>query len=158
MNARMPELRHCFETAGFTQVRTLLSSGNVVFTTRTASLDRLARRAEKAMQSELGRSFETFIRPARYLRDLIESDPFAEFSFPSAAKCVVTFLRKAPDTAVALPGARDGASILKVSATEVFSVYVPGPKGASFMGVLERTFGKSITTRTLATVSKCALE
>ena len=154
----MAELGHCFETAGFTQVRTLLSSGNVVFTARAASLDRLARRAERAMHSELGRRFETFVRPARYLQDIIASDPFAEFSFPPVAKRVVTFLRVAPESAVALPGTRDGATILKVDGTEVFSVYVPGPKGAAFMGVLERTFGKSITTRTLATVSKCALE
>ncbi|MDE2325144.1 MAG: DUF1697 domain-containing protein, partial [Betaproteobacteria bacterium] len=29
MNARMPELKACFEAAGFGAVRTLLSSGNV---------------------------------------------------------------------------------------------------------------------------------
>jgi hypothetical protein len=29
MNAKMAELRRCFETAGFTDVRTVLSSGNV---------------------------------------------------------------------------------------------------------------------------------
>lgn len=31
------------------------------------------------------------------------------------------------------------------------------PKGPGFMGLLERTFGKAITTRTLDTVRKCAL-
>ena len=30
MNARMPELKACFEAAGFSGVRTLLSSGNMV--------------------------------------------------------------------------------------------------------------------------------
>jgi hypothetical protein len=39
---------------------------------------------------------------------------------------------------------------------EVFVSYVPNQKGPVFMALLERTFGKSITTRTLDTVRKCA--
>jgi hypothetical protein len=38
----------------------------------------------------------------------------------------------------------------------VFTAYEPSPKGAVFMALLERTFGTDITTRTLATVEKCA--
>ncbi len=34
MNAKMPELRKAFEAAGFTEVKTVLSSGNVVFDAR----------------------------------------------------------------------------------------------------------------------------
>jgi len=30
MNAKMPQLKSCFEAAGFTEVKTVLSSGNVV--------------------------------------------------------------------------------------------------------------------------------
>jgi uncharacterized protein (DUF1697 family) len=37
MNASMPALKACFEAAGFTDVRTLLSSGNVAFDARSAS-------------------------------------------------------------------------------------------------------------------------
>ncbi len=39
MNAKMTQLAYCFETAGFSEVRTLLSSGNVVFSARAASAD-----------------------------------------------------------------------------------------------------------------------
>lgn len=31
MNAKMPELKKAFEAAGFLEVKTVLSSGNVVF-------------------------------------------------------------------------------------------------------------------------------
>ena len=34
MNAKMPDLKAAFEAAGFTDVKTLLSSGNLVFTAR----------------------------------------------------------------------------------------------------------------------------
>ena len=55
-----------------------------------------------------------------------------------------------------LPIERDGASILKLAAGEVFTAYVPHPKGPIFMTMLERNFGKDITTRTFDTVRKCA--
>lgn len=49
MNARMPALKACFEAAAFTEVRTVLSSGNVVFNARSSSLATLERRVERAM-------------------------------------------------------------------------------------------------------------
>jgi len=156
-NARMPELRDCFEAAGFSDVRTLLSSGNVAFSTRASSPAALERRAEEAMQAGLGRTFRTIVRPSAHLQALLASDPFAGFELPPSGKCVVTFLRR-PLAAPAppLPIERDGAAILRLTEAEALSVYVPGAKGPAFMTVLERTFGREITTRTLDTVRKCA--
>lgn len=156
MNARMPELKRAFEAAGFSDVRTLLSSGNVAFSARKAAPKSLELRAERAMPSELDRSFATTVRPAAHLQALIQSEPFAEFELPPKAKRVITFLRTGDAPIVQLPIERQDARILKVSGGEVLCVYVPGPKGPVFMALLERTFGKSITTRTLETVRKCA--
>ena len=157
LNAEMPALKRAFEAAGFSEVRTLLSSGNVVFNARAASSDSLQRRAEKTMQSELGSSFNTIVRSAQYLRELIASDPFADFGLLPDAKRVVTFLRNPAGRDVKLPVERDGATILKLAGTEVFTAYTPSPKGPVFMSLLERTFGKEMTTRTLATVQKCSV-
>src|SRR6266852_5999173 len=46
MNAKMPELKKCFEAAGFVDVKTLLSSGNLVFRGRAASESSLERHCE----------------------------------------------------------------------------------------------------------------
>ena len=154
MNAKMPALKACFESAGFTDVRTLLSSGNVVFNARSAPLPTLERRAEKAMTAELGRSFDTFVRSAAYLQELVEPDPFAAFKLASDAKPIITFLRGPDAPVVGLPIEKDGASILKLSGQDVLGAYVPGPKGPVFMTLLEKTFGKDITTRTWDTVKK----
>ena len=156
MNAKMAELKNCFEAEGFSEVRTVLSSGNVVFSARSSSVAALERRAEKAMQSELDRSFATIVRSAEYLQNLVQSEPFAKFSLPATAKRVITFLRRPVDAKLKLPIEQDGASILEFTGTEVLAAYVPGPKGPVFMSLLERTFGTSITTRTLDTVRKCA--
>ena len=48
MNAKMPELKKCFEAVGFTDVKTVLSSGNVIFNARAASEAALEHKAEAA--------------------------------------------------------------------------------------------------------------
>jgi uncharacterized protein (DUF1697 family) len=156
MNASMPALKAAFEAAGFTNVRTLLSSGNVAFDARSASPAALERRAEKAMASGLGHGFRAIVRSADALQRFLAADPFAEFDLPPQAKRVVTFLRSPATLAIELPIERDGASILRCAGSEVLSAYVAGPKGPVFMSLLERTFGTEITTRTLDTVRKCA--
>jgi uncharacterized protein (DUF1697 family) len=156
MNAKMPDLKRCFEEAGFADVRTLLSSGNVVFSSRASKESLLRRKAEDAIQSGLGRSFGTFIRTTSHLQELLNADTFTEFSLAPKAKRVITFLPAPLTSTVDLPAELDGARILKVVGAEVLSVYLPSPKGPVFMSLLERTFGKDITTRTVDTVRKCA--
>lgn len=155
MNAKMPQLKRCFESAGFTDVKTVLSSGNVVFSTRAANARTLERRAEAAMAKELERAFQTIVRPAAALQDLLETDPYAAFDLPANAKRVVTFLREPHAEPLALPLEVDGARILAASGSEIFSAYVPSPRGPVFMSLIEKTFGTGITTRTWDTVRKC---
>src|SRR5689334_17835590 len=100
MNAKMPELKQAFESAGFTEVKTVLSSGNVVFDARRASEAALQQRAEAAMRERLGQAFLTIVRPVDLLRDLLASDPYKAFRLDSSAKRIVTFLRDEPAAAV----------------------------------------------------------
>lgn len=112
-NCKMPALKAAFEAAGFTEVRTLLASGNVVFTARTAS---------------------------SALRRILETDPYKSFPKRPQAKRIEL----------------DGARILALRPGVIFSDYMPNPKGPVFMTLIEKTFGKEVTTRTWDTVAKCA--
>jgi len=156
MNAKMPELARAFERGGFTDVKTVQSSGNVVFGARASSLARLEKKAEAAMQDALGRSFGAFVRPIDALAALLSEDRFTSLRLEPGAKRVVTFLREPPPAGLALPIEHDGASILEVEGLEVLSAYVPSPRGPAFMTLLERTFGKNITTRTWDTIARVA--
>jgi uncharacterized protein (DUF1697 family) len=156
MNAKMPELKKAFEAAGFEEVKTLLSSGNVVFGARAASEETLQRKAETAMKKRLGNPFLTIVRPVESLRELLAADPFGAFRLPPAAKRIVTFLREKPGRKIDLPIELHEARILAVRDREVFSVYLPTPKGPVFMSLIEKTFGKEVTTRTWDTVKKVA--
>lgn len=157
MNCKMPELKRCFEVAGFESVKTLLSSGNVAFSARAQEIEALERKIESALKKHLGHAFLTIVRPSSYLQRLVKQAPYEKFDLPAKAKPVVTFLRKPPKKKIALPIEQSQAFILKRERTEVFSAYVPNEKGPVFMALLETTFGKEITTRTLETVRKCSV-
>jgi uncharacterized protein (DUF1697 family) len=156
MNAKMPELKRCFERAGFTEVKTVLSSGNVVFGARATSSEALQRKIEAAMKKDRGSAFLTIVRPVDALRAMLAADPYRAFRLPHGAKRVVTFLRDEPGAKLDLPIELDGARILRLQGREVFTAYVPTPRGAVFMGLIEKTFGKEVTTRTWDTVKKVA--
>jgi uncharacterized protein (DUF1697 family) len=154
MNARMPELKNCFEAAGFTEVKTLLSSGNVVFSARSADEAALERKAEAALSEGLGKRFLTIVRSLDALRELIDADPYAAFKLAPGAKRVVSFLRTPPAGKLPLPIELHGARILCARGCEVLSAYVPSPRGPVFMTLIEKTFGGEVTTRTWETVKK----
>ena len=116
----------------------------------------LERKVETAMEEHMGRVFPTIIRSVDALRKMIEADPYSAFSLKPQSKRVVTFLRSKPKTKLELPIELHDARILAVQGSEVLSAYVPGPKGPVFMTLIEKTFGKEVTTRTWETVQKAA--
>ncbi len=160
MNLAMPRLKQVLERAGFADVRTLLSSGNVVFSAGERRPASLEVDIEQALERELGKTFMTFVRPIAALRELIEQDPYNALRLRPGAKRVVTFLRKRLSASqlakLELPIELDGACISLVRDREALSTYVPSPRGPVFMSLLEKTFGKEITTRTWDTVKKAA--
>ncbi len=156
MNAKMPALKAAFEVAGFTQVRTVLASGNVVFDTDETEEAVIERRAEAAMAREMGRSFFTIVRPVARLLEILSDPPFEAHGIPPHAKRVVSFQRAARAPQVPLPLAQDLASVFLCTGREVFTAYVPTDNGPVFMNLIERAFGTELTTRTWETVARCA--
>jgi len=158
-NLSMPVLKACLDGCGFSDVRTLLSSGNATFTTRASTAPAaLERKIEAALKAHAGREFMTFVRAVDALNELLGSDPYEGFPPVPTAKRVVTFLRGAQAVApkVELPLERDGARVLCVRGSEAFGDYLPGPRGPVFMTLLQKAFGHTITTRTWETVRKSA--
>jgi uncharacterized protein (DUF1697 family) len=141
MNAKSHELVRAYEKAGFTDVATVAASGNVVFRAKGA-LKSIEKRAEAATK------FAPFVRPIAELEALLASDPFAALELPRTAKRVITFLRARPAHPPKLPVTRDKATIYTLVGREALSAYVVQPGNPVFMALLDKTFGKDITTRT----------
>src|SRR2546423_1041026 len=120
-NCSMPALAKAFESAGFTDVKTVLGSGNVLFTARAATEAALEKKAKAATADRLGRSFPTLVRSVESLCAIVAADPYQAFRLEPGSKRVVTFLRAKPDRPLSLPIELHGARILKVDGREVLS-------------------------------------
>lgn len=154
MNCKMPALKKCLEDAGFTNVKTVLSSGNVVFDSRKTAEASLEKKLEAVIKTDLGREFFTFVRSVDYLQQMLDANPYSEFKLKTGSKRVVTFRRDSAPLDLKLPIEREDARMLLLQGQELFSVYVPSPNNPVFMQLIEKTLGKNITTRTWETVQK----
>ena len=155
-NCSMAELKRCVERAGFTNVKTVLASGNVAFDSTSRSVATIEQRLEPIFTKQFGRTFHTIVRSTAELEALLKEDPFSKLALPAGAKRVVTFARKLAKPKHPLPIERDGAQLLMSREREAFSAYLPTPKGPVFMELIKATFGTDVTTRTWDTVAKCA--
>ena len=108
------------------------------------------------MHENLGRVFLPIVRPVEQLQKILATDPYQPFKVSPKAKRIVTFLRGRPQANITLPVEMYGARILAMKDGEIFSAYLPTPKGPVFMTLIEKTLGKEITTRTWDTVAKLA--
>jgi uncharacterized protein (DUF1697 family) len=155
-NAKMADLRACFEKIGFTNVRTVLSSGNVIFTEEGRWESNLTKVIESGMTEYLLRVFPVIVRSTDHLLTVLKADPFAHCQISPEAKRVVTFLGQPNREEISLPIESEGVRILSMRGSEVFVSYVPNERGPIFMTPIEKTFGKNVTTRTWDTVKKCS--
>ena len=156
MNLKMPVLQRALEEDGFTEVKTLLSSGNVVFSGRRMSDSAIENKLVATIEKNVRKTFGVIVRSIAELQTLLDAEPYKAFRLPAGSKRVVTFLRAAPADAVQLPPALHGARIWTVRGRDALSSYVHSDKGPVFMTLIEKTFGKDVTTRTWDTVSKVA--
>jgi uncharacterized protein (DUF1697 family) len=153
-NMRNAKLRGVFEQLGFENVRTVISSGNVVFDAPRTRREDLEARIEGAWPELLGFTSTTIIRSRPEIERLLEDRPFGERSHSSTNSLNVTFL-KTPERRrlIAPPGVR--YELVGQRSREVFTAFDPNDvKAVKALAWLERELGKRITTRTLRTVER----
>ena len=109
------------------------------------------------MERHLGRTFPTIVRSMDALKTILASDPYRGLRLRPQSKRVVTFLRDRPTESPGLPMREEGAVILRLVGREVYTVYLPTPRGPVFMALIERAFGQDVTTRSWDTVRKVTL-
>jgi len=120
----MAGLRRLFETAGYTGVKTILQSGNVLFGAPSSNLDTLARKLGARLRKWLGHDVAVMVRPLAELGALVESDPFRGCAIEPDAKKYVAFLGASPIRKPSLPfvSEHDGLEAFAVKRRAVFIV------------------------------------
>jgi uncharacterized protein (DUF1697 family) len=154
----MAELRAMVEGSGFTNVRTLLQSGNLVFD-GTGKPDAIERRLESETEKRFGRRVDYLIRTPDEWRAAIDANPFAEMAKDDPAHLVVMFLKAKPATkAVAgLQDAIKGREQVRAGARHIYITYPDGIGTSKFTGaVIETALATRGTARNWNTVLKLA--
>jgi uncharacterized protein (DUF1697 family) len=154
---RNAELRRVFEECGLDEVRTVIASGNVLFCSPDRSRVALEARLEAALADHLGAPCATIIRSRGQIARVLSSGVFAGLEDEASSRFNVTFLKRRPSAGTPTPQVGPGAEVLEVRGQEVFSVVDTGAsKTPDLMAVVERTYGKEVTTRTWKTVGRIA--
>ena len=75
---KMADLRRGFGSWGFTDVKTLLASGNVAFSAEETQCDALADSIETGIESTFGFEVGVIVRTIASIRDLVSANPFRD--------------------------------------------------------------------------------
>lgn len=156
-NMRNDKLRGLFEDLGFNHVRTVISSGNVLFDTTSSSARALEAKVEAALPEQLGFTSTTIIRSKEQLQALVDLDPFRGVEHTGKTNLNVTFLKTKPQTELTFPHRPTNRSytVLGLYDREICSMIdLTSAKTPDLMLWLEKEFGKQITTRTYKTVGR----
>lgn len=71
----MAELRKCFETLDFMEVKTCLNSGNVIFSCKDTDAAELVNRIERMIQHQFSLNIPVFVIPQEELADILRHAP-----------------------------------------------------------------------------------
>jgi len=150
----MADLRALVADLGMTGVRTLLNSGNVVFT-GAGEVDDVAAGIEEGMTERLGVTARVTAITARDLDRVVTENPIPEHMV-DASRFLVAFLREPEDRERLLPLAEEDWAPEKL-ALGSRAAYLWCPDGSLSSRALEavgRVLGDAMTTRNWRTVIK----
>jgi uncharacterized protein (DUF1697 family) len=88
----MADLRSCFESAGYADVRTYIQSGNVVFRTTATGRAELTAEIERILAKAFGHGTTVELRDLRELRTVVQAAPAGFGSEPDRYRYDVLFL------------------------------------------------------------------
>jgi uncharacterized protein (DUF1697 family) len=149
---KMSELAELYATLGFTNVRTYIQSGNVVFSNSQKDESHLAHRIHNAIRTKLRLDVTVFLRTPEELDRLVKKNPFTG---NDQSRMHVTFLytkpTQVPSDEIAAVAAKDEK--LSIFDREVF-LFLPNGQGRTKLSnsFFEKLFKVPATTRNWNTV------
>ena len=154
---KMEDLAKAFKAMGFSGIKTILASGNVVFQSSEKDKILITKTIAARLAKMAGREVSIIVRSVEELQELEASNPFKTVSMTPKTKAFITFVpdyKKSQNTST--PDVQDDFSILRITDGMIVSVMheKPGKGTLDLMGGIEKKYGKQITTRTWNTLLK----
>jgi uncharacterized protein (DUF1697 family) len=155
----MPALCKALTGLGFTEVKSLLQSGNVVFSCSGSAGAALERQLETAVATGLGVQTAFFVRTAREWNAIVAANPYPDAARDDPSHLLVMTFKTAPAAkdVAALRAAIVGRETVTAIGKQLYAVY-PDGIGTSKLttSLIERKLGQAGTARNWNTVLKLA--
>jgi uncharacterized protein (DUF1697 family) len=153
----MSGLRDCLVELGFSDPRTLLQSGNVVFRGVRRAIAGLERLLEAELEKRLGVRTDIVVRTAEDWKEIVARNPFPVQAERDPGRLVVMFCKEAP-AAQEVQRLRAGITGPELVGAEGKQVYIVYPRGIGISrltnSVIEKRLGTRGTGRNWNTVLK----
>lgn len=154
----MADLRGLLGDLGFSNPRSLLQSGNLVFAA-VGTCGELETRLEREAAARLGLQTDFIVRDAGTWKRVVARNPFPQMASDDPAHLVVMFLKEAPAGAdvEALRGAITGREAVAADGRQLYVTYPDGIGRSRLTGLsIEKALGTRGTARNWNTVRKLA--
>lgn len=155
---KMDALAGAFGSLGFQNVKTILASGNVLFEAPKSEPIALTKKIEEKLEKTFGHPVGVTLRTLSEIQKFVKSSPFKNIAVTPQTRLYVTFRRDQTKGSLKIPyqSPEMDFQILRVSSGEVCSVLTlsPGRRTPELMSILEKEFGKTVTTRNWNTIIK----
>jgi uncharacterized protein (DUF1697 family) len=155
----MPELCTLLTGLGYTGVKSLLQSGNIVFGCSGPAGAALETALETAVAKKLGVTTELFVRTAGEWDNIVAGNPYPDAARDDPSHLVVMTFKSAPaaKNVAALQAAITGREMVQAAGKQAYFVY-PDGIGTSKLtnAIIERKLGMTGTARNWNTVLKLA--
>jgi len=131
---KMDKLREMFSALGFSQVKSYIQSGNIIFETAESDGHALERRIEAYLQATLGYEVATVIRTVAEMADIVRYDPFQAERSAEGVKMYVSFLADEPnhERKNALMSLSNDIELFQIKHRELFYLCRPTTKKVLF--------------------------
>jgi uncharacterized protein (DUF1697 family) len=151
----MADLRALVEELGFRDVRTLLNSGNVVFTMPEKEGGDVAARIEKALASRLGITCCVSVLSGREVAAAVHENPFGKVA-DNPSRLLVLVPRTSLDRGRLKPliAKRWNPEALALGRRVVYLWCANGVAGSALWPAVDRTLERTGTARNMATMTK----
>ena len=153
----MGELRAEFTKLKFDHVITILNSGNVIFEAKADSFENMEHVIEKRLTAKFGFTIPTIVRKVETIENIYTETPFSNFELTKDTRFYISFLKDDVETDIVLPWISDDNSyqiILKKDKNILSLLDLSVSKTPKAMDILEKKFGKGITTRNWKTIER----
>ena len=153
----MVDLKATLKQLGYTDIITILNSGNVIFDAPIQDVKDIEKNMETRLESTFGFPVPTCAREASYIVRFHESDPFKNIPVTKDIRLYVSFLKETTASDITIPYSSldNSYRIIEKREKAILSVLdLSISKTPKAMGLLEKTYGKDITTRNWKTIER----